>query len=160
MAEFDIACESKSKSQQTLEAQSLAAGALPPGRNRRPDHRRSTKSDLSGSGGNPSAHESGDLHRQVCCRLSSPANPNSRRSSSFRNSASSANASCCAAAPTTLSQEQTQEYIANACGLQAPLEGRYSAQRLSKTIHVYSLGIPRVINLLCEHSLVNAFVEH
>jgi len=28
-----------------------------------------------------------------------------------------------------------------------------------ETIHVYSLGIPRVINLLCEHSLVNAFVD-
>jgi hypothetical protein len=28
------------------------------------------------------------------------------------------------------------------------------------TVHLYSLGIPRVINLLCEHSLVNAFVDH
>jgi len=27
------------------------------------------------------------------------------------------------------------------------------------TVHLYSLGIPRVINLLCEHSLVNAFAE-
>ena len=28
-----------------------------------------------------------------------------------------------------------------------------------ETIHLYPLGIPRVINLLCEHSLVNAFVD-
>ena len=27
------------------------------------------------------------------------------------------------------------------------------------TVHRYSLGVPRVINLLCEHSLVNGFVE-
>ncbi|MGC2851987.1 MAG: hypothetical protein WB556_18545, partial [Candidatus Acidiferrum sp.] len=29
-----------------------------------------------------------------------------------------------------------------------------------EVIHLYSLGIPRVVNLLCEHSLVNAFVEN
>src|SRR2546427_10770443 len=28
-----------------------------------------------------------------------------------------------------------------------------------ETIHLYSLGIPRVVNLLCEHSLINAYVE-
>jgi len=27
------------------------------------------------------------------------------------------------------------------------------------TVYLYSLGIPRVINLLCEHSLVNGYVE-
>jgi len=26
-------------------------------------------------------------------------------------------------------------------------------------VHLFSMGIPRVINLLCEHSLINAFVE-
>ncbi len=26
-------------------------------------------------------------------------------------------------------------------------------------VYLYSLGIPRVVNLLCEHSLVNAYVE-
>ena len=34
----------------------------------------------------------------------------------------------------------------------------FSAQAVD-AVHLYSLGIPRVINLLCEHSLVNAFVE-
>ena len=28
-----------------------------------------------------------------------------------------------------------------------------------ETVHFYSLGIPRVVNLLCEHSLINAYVE-
>jgi general secretion pathway protein A len=60
---------------------------------------------------------------------------------------------------TPLSEEQTRDYIAErlriagACG-----EPIFSAKTV-ETIHVYSLGIPRVINLLCEHSLVNGFVE-
>lgn len=29
----------------------------------------------------------------------------------------------------------------------------------TETVHLYSLGIPRVVNLLCEHSLINAHVE-
>jgi hypothetical protein len=28
-----------------------------------------------------------------------------------------------------------------------------------ETVYLYSLGIPRVVNLLCEHSLINAYVE-
>src|SRR5260221_49407 len=28
------------------------------------------------------------------------------------------------------------------------------------TMHLYSMGVPRVINLLCEHALINAYVEH
>ncbi len=28
-----------------------------------------------------------------------------------------------------------------------------------EAVHLYSMGIPRVVNLLCEHSLVNAFVD-
>jgi len=29
-----------------------------------------------------------------------------------------------------------------------------------QTVHMYSRGIPRVVNLLCEHSLINAYVDH
>jgi len=29
-----------------------------------------------------------------------------------------------------------------------------------ETIHQYSHGIPRIVNLLCEHSLLNAYVDH
>jgi hypothetical protein len=28
-----------------------------------------------------------------------------------------------------------------------------------ETIHLYSMGIHRVVNLLCEHALINAYVE-
>ena len=27
-------------------------------------------------------------------------------------------------------------------------------------MHFYSRGIPRVVNLLCEHALINAYVDH
>jgi len=27
-------------------------------------------------------------------------------------------------------------------------------------VHLYSLGVPRVVNLLCEHALINAYVAH
>ena len=59
-----------------------------------------------------------------------------------------------------LTKEQTHDYIAErlriggACG-----ELIFSPQTV-ETIHLYSLGIPRVVNLLCEHSLINAYAEH
>jgi len=65
----------------------------------------------------------------------------------------------CRTAP--LTQQQTQEYITERLRIAGASGGDpiFSAKAV-ETIHVYSLGIPRVINLLCEHSLVNAFVEH
>ena len=58
-----------------------------------------------------------------------------------------------------LSQEQTQEYIAERLRIAGSSGEPIFCPKAIETIHVYSLGIPRVINLLCEHSLVNAFVE-
>src|SRR5258708_6034149 len=60
----------------------------------------------------------------------------------------------------TLSQEQTQEYITERLRIAGASGEVIFSSKAIETIHVYSLGIPRVINLLCEHSLVNAFVEH
>jgi len=58
-----------------------------------------------------------------------------------------------------LSKTQTQEYIVERLRIAgAAGEPIFSAQAVD-AVHIYSLGIPRVINLLCEHSLVNAFVE-
>jgi type II secretory pathway predicted ATPase ExeA len=58
-----------------------------------------------------------------------------------------------------LSKEQTQSYIVERLKIAgAPDDAIFSAAAVD-AIHIYSLGIPRVINLLCEHSLVNAFVE-
>jgi general secretion pathway protein A len=58
-----------------------------------------------------------------------------------------------------LSKEQTQSYIVERLKIAgAPDDAIFSAAAVD-AIHIYSLGIPRVINLLCEHSLVNGFVE-
>ena len=61
---------------------------------------------------------------------------------------------------TPLSEEQTQEYIGERLRIAGATGESIFSPKAIETIHVYSLGIPRVINLLCEHSLVNAFVEH
>ena len=58
-----------------------------------------------------------------------------------------------------LSKEQTQSYIVERLKIAgAPDDAIFSAAAVD-AIHIFSLGIPRVINLLCEHSLVNGFVE-
>src|ERR1700688_2006142 len=59
----------------------------------------------------------------------------------------------------TLSQEQTQEYVTERLRIAGASGEAIFSPKAIETIHVYSLGIPRVINLLCEHSLVNAFVD-
>jgi len=60
---------------------------------------------------------------------------------------------------TPLSEEQTHEYIAERLRIAGASGDPIFSAKTVETIHVYSLGIPRVINLLCEHSLVNGFVE-
>ena len=58
-----------------------------------------------------------------------------------------------------LSKEQTQSYIVERLKIAgAPGDAIFSPAAVD-AIHIYSLGIPRVINLLCEHALVNGFVE-
>jgi general secretion pathway protein A len=58
-----------------------------------------------------------------------------------------------------LTNEQTQEYVAERLRI-AGANGQpiFSATALD-TIHKYAQGIPRVINLLCEHALTGAYVE-
>jgi type II secretory pathway predicted ATPase ExeA len=66
----------------------------------------------------------------------------------------------CKTAP--LTKEEAHAYvlerlrIAGAAPTAAPI---FTPQAID-TMHLYSLGVPRVINLLCEHSLINAYVEH
>lgn len=57
-----------------------------------------------------------------------------------------------------LTKEQTHEYILERLRIAgAGAEPIFSREALD-TVYLYSLGIPRVINLLCEHSLVNGYV--
>ncbi len=64
----------------------------------------------------------------------------------------------CKTAP--LSTEQTHQYVAERLKIAGATGEPIFSTKTLDTVHLYSLGIPRVINLLCEHSLVNAFVEH
>ncbi|MGO9444719.1 MAG: ExeA family protein [Thiobacillaceae bacterium] len=58
-----------------------------------------------------------------------------------------------------LSKEQTHEYIQERLRIGGATGAPIFSPKAMDAVHLYSLGIPRVINLLCEHSLVNAFVE-
>lgn len=61
---------------------------------------------------------------------------------------------------TPLTKEQTREYVQERLRIAGadPLQEIFSAKAL-ESIHYFSMGIPRVINLLCEHALINSFVE-
>src|SRR5205814_5987720 len=58
-----------------------------------------------------------------------------------------------------LSREQTHDYIAERLRIAGASGELIFSPKAVETVHLYSLGIPRVINLLCEHSLINAYVE-
>jgi general secretion pathway protein A len=58
-----------------------------------------------------------------------------------------------------LTKEQTYEYIQERLRIAGANSTPIFSQQAMDTVHLYSLGVPRVINLLCEHSLVNAYVD-
>jgi general secretion pathway protein A len=58
-----------------------------------------------------------------------------------------------------LTKEQTHDYIAERLRIAGATGELIFGPKAIETIHMYSMGIPRVINLLCEHSLINAYVE-
>jgi general secretion pathway protein A len=58
-----------------------------------------------------------------------------------------------------LTKEQTGEYIGERLRIAGASGAPVFSAPAIEAVHLYSLGIPRVINLLCEHSLVNGFVE-
>jgi general secretion pathway protein A len=56
-------------------------------------------------------------------------------------------------------QEQTQEYILERLRIAGASGAPIFSPKAIEAVHMYSMGIPRVINLLCEHSLVNGFAD-
>jgi general secretion pathway protein A len=63
----------------------------------------------------------------------------------------------CRTAPLTI--EETFGYIAERLRIAgANCEPIFSKEAI-ETVHLYSCGIPRVVNLLCEHSMINAYVD-
>jgi len=60
---------------------------------------------------------------------------------------------------TPLTKEQTRDYIAQRLKIAGASGDPIFSPKAIDSVHLYSLGIPRVVNLLCEHSLVNSFAE-
>jgi general secretion pathway protein A len=58
-----------------------------------------------------------------------------------------------------LTKEQTGEYITERLRIAGASGELIFSPKAVETVHLYSLGVPRVVNLLCEHSLVNAYAE-
>lgn len=58
-----------------------------------------------------------------------------------------------------LTKEQTYEYIHERLRIAGANATPIFSHQAMDTVHLYSLGVPRVINLLCEHSLVNAYAD-
>ncbi|GAC1662244.1 MAG: XrtA-associated ATPase [Candidatus Acidiferrum sp.] len=58
-----------------------------------------------------------------------------------------------------LSKDQTHDYINERLKIGGAAGEVIFSPSTIDAIHLYSMGIPRVVNLLCEHSLVNGFVE-
>jgi ABC-type ATPase with predicted acetyltransferase domain len=59
-----------------------------------------------------------------------------------------------------MTNEQTHDYIQERLRIAgAPPQSPIFSPKAMDAIHLYSMGIPRVINLLCEHALINSFVD-
>jgi general secretion pathway protein A len=63
----------------------------------------------------------------------------------------------CRTAP--LSIEETFGYIAERLRIAGANGEPIFSKEAIQAVYIYSRGIPRVINLLCEHSLINAYVD-
>jgi general secretion pathway protein A len=63
----------------------------------------------------------------------------------------------CRTAP--LSLEETFGYIAERLRIAGASGEPIFSKEAIQTVHLYSRGIPRVVNLLCEHSMINAYVD-
>src|SRR5450631_4140149 len=60
---------------------------------------------------------------------------------------------------TPLSLEETFGYIGERLRIAGASGEPIFSKEAIQTVHLYSRGIPRVVNLLCEHSMINAYVD-
>lgn len=60
---------------------------------------------------------------------------------------------------TPLSLDETFGYIGERLRVGGANGDPIFSKEAIQTIHMYSRGIPRVVNLLCEHSMINAYVD-
>jgi general secretion pathway protein A len=64
----------------------------------------------------------------------------------------------CRTTPLTL--DETFGYIAERLRIAGANGEPIFSKEAIQAVHMYSQGIPRIVNLLCEHSLINAYVDH
>jgi len=60
---------------------------------------------------------------------------------------------------TALSIEETFGYVAERLRIAGMNGEPIFSKEAIETVHLYSRGIPRVVNLLCEHAMINAYVD-
>jgi general secretion pathway protein A len=60
---------------------------------------------------------------------------------------------------TALSIEETFGYVAERLRIAGMNGEPIFSKEAIETVHLYSRGIPRVVNLLCEHAMINSYVE-
>jgi general secretion pathway protein A len=60
----------------------------------------------------------------------------------------------------TLTLEESRGYITERLRISGAMGDPIFASEAMDAVHFYSRGIPRVVNLLCEHALINAYAEH
>jgi general secretion pathway protein A len=147
------------KIEASAEIKPLAIGEVSRWRNNHFDNRRSAEPHFSRARRDPIVNQPRDLNRKLLQivlsgqpeleeKLKRPQVRQLRQRIMLR----------CQTIPCT--KEQTSDYVRERLRIAgANGEPVFNAKAVD-TIHLYSLGIPRVINLLCEHSLVNAFAEH
>jgi type II secretory pathway predicted ATPase ExeA len=58
-----------------------------------------------------------------------------------------------------LTREQTGNYIVERLRIAGATGDPIFSMKAIEAVHLYSVGVPRVVNMLCEHSLISAFVE-
>lgn len=60
-----------------------------------------------------------------------------------------------------LTKDETHDYIFDRLRIAgAPTDGEpIFSEKTIEAVHLYSMGVPRVVNLLCEHALINSYVE-
>lgn len=59
-----------------------------------------------------------------------------------------------------LTPEESRSYITERLRISGAMGDPIFTSDAMEAVHFYSQGIPRVINLLCEHALINAYAEH
>jgi type II secretory pathway predicted ATPase ExeA len=60
-----------------------------------------------------------------------------------------------------LTKQQTQDYILQRLRIAGAMDSGQPifSPKAIDIVHLYSLGVPRVVNLLCEHSLINGYAN-